>query len=345
MEPLCLESGPNLLAACVALLNDGLNFWQKRERIREILGQNADRHLITLVVFPNRPAVKANLSCDPADAPALCAELLDLGKSRLMLGLGLRVGEGYLHGDRRGCWQWCARRHGWRRLRISVHRRCGGPQLWPMAFQHPLERVTKILNEVPAIGDLDGVGRAACHPVNGGISAVTAHHFDGRMLLQPGGHCVGGTFRQDINRLAPLEINNQGSIVATLPLGPIVNADTARWWWRWDWGLANQAEKRIRTTGYPQARSETSAEFTRHGTGDQLLLIPQAGRHAGIRWGNEGQALHKGLAHTRGRLTAKTAEVEHDPQASASPREVLKDPLIVAVDARRTRTTGRAGGR
>ena len=168
---------------------------------------------------------------DPADAPALCAELLDLGKSRLMLGLGLQVGEGCIHGDRRGCWRWCARQHGWRRIRISLHRRCGGPQLWPMAFQHPLERVTKILNEMPAIGDLDSIGRAACHPVNGGISAVTAHHFDGRMLLQPGGHCVGGTFRQDINRLAPLEINNQGPIVATLPLGPIVNADTARWWW------------------------------------------------------------------------------------------------------------------
>lgn len=106
---------------------------------------------------------------------------------------------------------------------------------------------------MPAIRDLFGRRCPARYAVNILIRAVAAEYINGWMLLKPGSNHTGSALRQNVNGRTALKVNDQGSIVAALPLGPIVNADNTGWWRCWERSVAHQAEECIRTTWHPSA--------------------------------------------------------------------------------------------
>lgn len=72
--------------------------------------------------------------------------------------------------------------------------------LRPLAHEQAFERRTEILEQMPAIRDLDCLGCAACHTVHDGRAAVATDKPDQGMRREPGRNRRGRAVGQDIER-------------------------------------------------------------------------------------------------------------------------------------------------
>jgi hypothetical protein len=92
------------------------------------------------------------------------------------------------------------------------------------AAQLGLDRFPQVLQEMESVSDLPRMGRSLARAPRIQAAAIAADDFDLRMLPKPFG-CPGGcTILQNIDDLAPLEVNDYGSVSATLSPAPIVDA-------------------------------------------------------------------------------------------------------------------------
>jgi hypothetical protein len=74
-----------------------------------------------------------------------------------------------------------------------------------------------------AVSDLPRLGRTLVRALCIQAAAIAADEFDLRMLAKPFG-CPGGrAIRQHIDNLAPLQVDDNGPVSATLSLAPIVD--------------------------------------------------------------------------------------------------------------------------
>ena len=89
------------------------------------------------------------------------------------------------------------------------------------------ENLAEVVEEVPAVGDLEGV-RCALGDRSGVLRrAVPSHDLDTGMILEPrrdGRRCP---VRQEIDGPSPLEVDEDRAPRSALPPGPIVNAEHA----------------------------------------------------------------------------------------------------------------------
>ena len=74
-----------------------------------------------------------------------------------------------------------------------------------------VDYITKVAQQVPAIGDLYGVGSPLTDPVRVGTSAITRDDFDTRMSTQPGRERRRLTVRQQIDDLVLLQIDQDNA--------------------------------------------------------------------------------------------------------------------------------------
>src|SRR5271157_4514937 len=75
-----------------------------------------------------------------------------------------------------------------------------------------------------AVSDLPRLRRALSRALRIQTAAVTADDFDLRMLAKPFGCSCGCAIRQHIDNLAPLQVNDNGPVSATLSPAPVVDA-------------------------------------------------------------------------------------------------------------------------
>ena len=85
-----------------------------------------------------------------------------------------------------------------------------------------------ILEQMPTVGDLDGLWRSAVGRGTVACPSVPADHFNLAVGPEPIGNGLALAIRQDIDHGAPLEMNDKASITTAAPLGEVVNADHAR---------------------------------------------------------------------------------------------------------------------
>jgi hypothetical protein len=91
-----------------------------------------------------------------------------------------------------------------------------------------LHGVTKVAEQVPSVGDLNGIRRTLPDPV--GISArpITGNDLHARMLAQPGGDGCGFPIGQEIDDGVRLKIHHHRA-VASAPLPrPVVDPENPR---------------------------------------------------------------------------------------------------------------------
>jgi hypothetical protein len=106
---------------------------------------------------------------------------------------------------------------------------CGGlAEGCPPAPEHTLEQLAHIGQDVEAIGNLDGIGRALTRTVGVGAGTIAADHVDAGVLTQPGCQALGRAVRQQLDRPATLEVHEDRPIALAPPPGPVVDAEDAR---------------------------------------------------------------------------------------------------------------------
>jgi hypothetical protein len=85
-------------------------------------------------------------------------------------------------------------------------------QLGVQASKHTLKRFSMVLEQVPAVGDLECRWGSVTRPAGILGRAVTCDHLDTLMLAQPGREGLGRTVWQKIYRLMLFEVDENCSI-------------------------------------------------------------------------------------------------------------------------------------
>src|SRR5690349_8320072 len=108
-----------------------------------------------------------------------------------------------------------------------------------MLIGNGLDGITQVAQQVPAVGDLHGVGSPLTDTVRAGTRAITRDDFDTRMSAQPGRECRRLTIRQQVDNLVLLQINQDGAVAMATPPRPVVHSEYA---WRARRGFAGHGD-------------------------------------------------------------------------------------------------------
>ena len=81
-----------------------------------------------------------------------------------------------------------------------------------MAFEQALEGLTHVLEQMKAVGDLDGIWRPAARAFGILRRPVAADHLHAWMLLEPLGKGVSRALRKQIDWLMLLKIDQDGPV-------------------------------------------------------------------------------------------------------------------------------------
>jgi hypothetical protein len=99
-----------------------------------------------------------------------------------------------------------------------------------MGGEHLFESGRHVLHQMEAVRNLHRIG---CPLPNTGcirVRAVTGHHVNFGMRLEPGRPRVGQAVLEHVNGAAALELDHDGAVAMAFAPGPIVNAnDMGRW--------------------------------------------------------------------------------------------------------------------
>jgi hypothetical protein len=103
-----------------------------------------------------------------------------------------------------------------------------GPQRSRLLIQQPLQEVTKIAQQVPTIGHLNGVGSALGGPVGVKASTISADDLNPRMCLEPGRQSRSAALRQQIHEVVLLQIDQDRAIGLAFVFRPIIDPKHTR---------------------------------------------------------------------------------------------------------------------
>ena len=85
--------------------------------------------------------------------------------------------------------------------------------------------LAEVLEQMKTVGDLPRLRRSPAGPLGIEAAAIPADDLDFRMLAQPTSGRLRRTVRQNVDNLAPLQINHDCAIAAPLSPAPVVDAD------------------------------------------------------------------------------------------------------------------------
>jgi hypothetical protein len=129
---------------------------------------------------------------------------------------------------------------------------------------------------VPAVGDLRCPRRAHADAFRVSARAVAADDSNILAVLpQPGGQCLAGAIRQQVDNPAAFEIADDGAVALVTPPGPVIHAEDARRWRDGDAARANQPQQGIAADRHRQPASRSRPRLTAKGKADLLLDVAQ----------------------------------------------------------------------
>jgi hypothetical protein len=91
-----------------------------------------------------------------------------------------------------------------------------------------LNRIPKIAEEVPTIGDLDGARGTLTNAIGIGASTITSDDLNAGPITQPRGDGRSLAIGQEINHLVRLEVDQHRAVATTASPCPIIDAEDTR---------------------------------------------------------------------------------------------------------------------
>ena len=101
-------------------------------------------------------------------------------------------------------------------------------QVLAVPADRPLDRLAEVVPQVPAVGDLDRLRRAAGAAVGVDPGPVPADHLRSRPGRQPGGERVRRPLAQDVDGPAGLDVDQQRPVTAALAQRELIHAQHPR---------------------------------------------------------------------------------------------------------------------
>ena len=95
-----------------------------------------------------------------------------------------------------------------------------------MVIEHAAERITAVAQQMPPVGDLNGLRRSLAGALGVGAGPIADDDLDRRMVLEPRGQGLGRAIGQQVDPAPALEITEDRAVVAAL--APVINAEHPR---------------------------------------------------------------------------------------------------------------------
>jgi hypothetical protein len=89
------------------------------------------------------------------------------------------------------------------------------------------QRIREIFQEVPAIRNLQGMGRTITNRLRISLGSVTGDNLNSRMVTQPLTDAFGSSVRKQVNDVPTLMVNQDSAIALSLPDCPVVDAQNS----------------------------------------------------------------------------------------------------------------------
>ena len=144
---------------------------------------------------------------------------------------------------------------------------------------HPLERLREVVQQVPAVSDLDRLGRALPCAVGIHARAIAADDRHLRPAREPGRRAGRAPVGQQIKEAVLVQIDEDRAIALATAQGKLIHAHAAR---------ATRRSRRLRTPDQPQQAGEAHREaqaptqaHSRPAAHDQTQDPQQAGQAGG----------------------------------------------------------------
>jgi len=198
--------------------------------------------------------------------------------------------------------------------------------------EHPGQGVAEVAQKVPAICNLNGLGRAAANAVGVSTGAVTRDDLDAGMVVQPSPNRLRLTVGQNIDRTVALQIDDERAVMLAPAPSPVIDADDARRRRRRQRRRPDQAQQRVAADRHGQLRRQAGAGLTSCAEGDTALCLGEAGSAPHPRQGHCRQALGKDAARALGSRAPEAPDLQFELADTALPRQVAEAADVSAVD-------------
>jgi hypothetical protein len=203
----------------------------------------------------------------------------------------------------------------------------------------PVERlgqgVAEVAQQVPAVGDLDRLRRAAADAVGVGAGAVTRDDLHAGVGPQPRPDGLRVAVGQQVDRAVALQVDDERAVAPATAPGPVVDADDARRRGHRQRRRLDQAQQRVAADRHGQPRRQAGAGFAPGAEGDAPLRLGQTGGAPHPRRGHFRQALGEDAARAPGGGAPEAPDPQLELADTALPGQVAEAADIPAVDTAR----------
>jgi hypothetical protein len=104
----------------------------------------------------------------------------------------------------------------------------GAPGSGIVPVTKSLNRISKIAEQMPTIGDLDGARSTLTNAVGIGASTIAGDDLNAGPIAQPRGDSCSLAIGQEINHFVRLEVDQHRAIATTASPRPIIDAEDTR---------------------------------------------------------------------------------------------------------------------
>jgi hypothetical protein len=172
--------------------------------------------------------------------------------------------------------------------------------------------VGEVVQQVPAVGDLDGERGAAGGALGVAAAAVAADHLDTGMGVQPGSEGVRGPPGKHVDRAPGLDVHQHGAVDVAAAQGEIIDAQHPRGGGRRLGQGAEQPQQRGPAGRAGQPAAQPGSGPAAQGQRDRAQRLAQAGGAPGVAAGQAGDLLGERGPGARVVLAEEPADLQMD---------------------------------
>ncbi len=214
-----------------------------------------------------------------------------------------------------------------------------------MPVEHPLQGIGAVAQQMPAVADLECLGRALPDAVGVGAGPVAGHDLDRGMPLQPGGEGAGLPVGQQIDGAMALEVAEDGPVTLAAAEGEVVNTNHAQCRRHAHRRRPDHPQDGVGADRHRQPGRQARAGLAAEGKAQRLLQLTQAGGTPGLRRRDLGQPLGEDGSRAGIVAAAKASDLQMRTHGAALPGQIGQAPAVAALPPRRRLVAQRAAGR
>jgi hypothetical protein len=186
---------------------------------------------------------------------------------------------------------------------------------------------------MPAIGDLSGLGRAFCGCLSIRRRTVPADDFNARMVVEPFFHSIRIAVGQEIDDIAPLQVDDDRAVATSFAPRPVVDANDPERWHRRIVALLDAPEERIGAGRHGEPMGKARASLAAQGKADRMMSLAKPEGCTSARFGEPGEVLSEDPSRALRFEAPETSDLNLQSDGQAEARQVSEPTGIPAVNS------------